>query len=136
MIAVANLDEEKQQINATSSQGPTRDGRSKPEIAAPGTRRRSRPMASARPSETVDRHDRHQHGQPVRGRRRRPDAGREPRSSPRRSAWASCSAHRARSPGASYKWVNDVGFGRIDPEAALEEARRSTPASSSLGGRR
>ena len=38
VIAVANLDEEKQQINATSSQGPTRDGRSKPEIAAPGTR--------------------------------------------------------------------------------------------------
>jgi hypothetical protein len=25
--------------------------------------------------------------------------------------------------GASYKWVNDVGFGRIDPEAALDEAR-------------
>ena len=25
--------------------------------------------------------------------------------------------------GASYKWVNDVGFGRLDPKAAIEEAK-------------
>jgi subtilisin family serine protease len=25
--------------------------------------------------------------------------------------------------GASYEWVNDVGFGRLDPEAAIEEAK-------------
>ena len=37
VIAVANLDDEKQRINASSSQGPTRDGHCKPEIAAPGT---------------------------------------------------------------------------------------------------
>jgi hypothetical protein len=36
-VAVANLDEEGRRINITSSQGPTRDGRQKPDIAAPGT---------------------------------------------------------------------------------------------------
>ena len=37
VIAVANLDEVNEQINITSSQGPTRDNRMKPEIAAVGT---------------------------------------------------------------------------------------------------
>ena len=37
IIGVANLDEANEMINVTSSQGPTRDGRSKPDIAAPGT---------------------------------------------------------------------------------------------------
>ncbi len=37
VVAVANLDEHFEKINISSSQGPTRDGRSKPEIAAPGT---------------------------------------------------------------------------------------------------
>ncbi|MEM6453907.1 MAG: S8 family peptidase [Acidobacteriota bacterium] len=36
-IAVANYDNESQVINPSSSRGPTRDGRAKPEIAAPGT---------------------------------------------------------------------------------------------------
>jgi len=37
IVSVANLDETDGRINITSSQGPTRDGREKPEIAAPGT---------------------------------------------------------------------------------------------------
>jgi subtilisin family serine protease len=37
VIGVANLDEARDLLHITSSQGPTRDGRSKPEIAAPGT---------------------------------------------------------------------------------------------------
>lgn len=37
VISVANLDEANSRINSTSSQGPTRDGRSKPDVAAPGT---------------------------------------------------------------------------------------------------
>ncbi len=37
VIGVANLDERNERVNISSSQGPTRDGRSKPEIAAPGT---------------------------------------------------------------------------------------------------
>lgn len=37
VISVANLDDASERINVTSSQGPTRDGRNKPEICAPGT---------------------------------------------------------------------------------------------------
>lgn len=37
IISVANYDENAELIHVTSSQGPTRDGRHKPEIAAPGT---------------------------------------------------------------------------------------------------
>lgn len=37
VISVANLDQFREQINVTSSQGPTRDGRFKPDISAPGT---------------------------------------------------------------------------------------------------
>lgn len=38
VISVSNLDEAAERIAATSSQGPTRDGRPKPEVAAAGTR--------------------------------------------------------------------------------------------------
>jgi subtilisin family serine protease len=37
VIGVANLDEARELLNVSSSQGPTRDARRKPEIAAPGT---------------------------------------------------------------------------------------------------
>lgn len=37
VVSVANLDEEENAINITSSEGPTRDGRQKPDVAAPGT---------------------------------------------------------------------------------------------------
>jgi subtilisin family serine protease len=37
IVCVANLDEAREVIAASSSQGPTRDGRFKPDVAAPGT---------------------------------------------------------------------------------------------------
>jgi subtilisin family serine protease len=37
IVAVANLNEAGRRISVTSSQGPTRDGRQKPDVAAPGT---------------------------------------------------------------------------------------------------
>jgi subtilisin family serine protease len=37
IVSVANLDEAAERINASSSQGPTRDNRFKPDVAAPGT---------------------------------------------------------------------------------------------------
>ena len=37
VITVANLDAVRNRISISSSQGPTRDGRQKPDIAAPGT---------------------------------------------------------------------------------------------------
>lgn len=37
VLSISNLDEARQRINVSSSQGPTRDGRFKPDVAAPGT---------------------------------------------------------------------------------------------------
>jgi subtilisin family serine protease len=37
VVSVANLDDVREKIHITSSQGPTRDGRFKPDVAAPGT---------------------------------------------------------------------------------------------------
>jgi hypothetical protein len=37
VISVSNLDDANERIHITSSQGPTRDGRFKPDVAAPGT---------------------------------------------------------------------------------------------------
>ena len=37
IVSVANLDAQNNRIAISSSQGPTRDGRQKPEVAAPGT---------------------------------------------------------------------------------------------------
>jgi subtilisin family serine protease len=37
IVSVANLDQDEERINISSSQGPTRDGRPKPDVAAPGT---------------------------------------------------------------------------------------------------
>lgn len=120
VIAVANLDEAREQINASSSQGPTRDGRCKPEIAAPGTEvvaangfadpelpwiaMTGTSMASPYVSGVI--------GLML---ARNPDL-----------TAAQCVGilQRTARPlaGASYQWANDVGFGRINPEAALEEA--------------
>lgn len=121
VIAVANLDEVKQQINPSSSQGPTRDGRCKPEIAAPGTAvvaangfgdpeepwiaMTGTSMASPYVAGVIGL---------MLGMNRDLTA-------------AQCLGilQRTARPlaGASYEWVNDVGFGRLDAEAALEEAR-------------
>ena len=121
VIAVANLDEAKQQINASSSQGPTRDGRCKPEIAAPGTQ-----VIAANGFGDPDEQWIAMTGTSM--------------ASPyvagvvglmlainRDLTSAQCLGilQRTARPlaGASYKWVNDVGYGRLDPEAAIEEAR-------------
>ena len=125
MIGVANLDEPLGGLNISSSQGPTRDGRTKPEIAAPGTRivaacgfdplaqwiemtgtSMASPyvagvaalMLSLDPSLTAAQ---------IRGIMQRT-------SRPL--------------PGVGYEWRNDAGFGAIDPAACLREvARLSEP---------
>ena len=121
VLGVANYDEARELMNASSSQGPTRDGRFKPEIAAPGTEivaacgfdpsRQwiamtgtsmasphvcgvSALMLSLNPSLTAAQ---------IGGIIRRT-------SQPL--------------PGASYAWQNDAGFGVIDAQACLREAVR------------
>ncbi|WP_244563887.1 S8 family serine peptidase [Ensifer aridi] len=121
MIAVANLDEARQRMNISSSQGPTRDDRMKPYVAAPGTD----VVAAKGFSE-----DRNlwigMTGTSM--------------ASPfvtgvvglmlavnRNLTSAQCSGILQRTarplPGSSYEWRNDAGFGVIDPIGAIDEAR-------------
>jgi len=121
VISVANLDSLRNRINITSSQGPTRDGRTKPDVAAPGTdivaaKGFSDPLdpwislsgtSMASPYVTG-----------VIGLM----LAVEPRLT---SAQIEGILRRTARPlpSASFAWANDAGFGRIDPEACLHEVR-------------
>ncbi|MBA3321071.1 MAG: S8 family peptidase [Pyrinomonadaceae bacterium] len=121
VIAVANLDEAKQQIYASSSQGPTRDGRNKPEIAAPGTE-----VIAANGFGDPDEPWIAMTGTSMASPYVTGVIGLMLAQNHELTA-AQCLGilQRTARPlvGGSYKWVNDVGFGRLDAEAALEEAR-------------
>lgn len=121
VIAVGNLDEMRERINITSSQGPTRDNRCKPEISAPGTgivaangfagpgelwiSMTGTSMACPRVTGVV---------------------GLMLVANEDVTA-AQCAGilQRTARPlaGGSYKWMNDAGWGRLDAKAAIEEAR-------------
>jgi subtilisin family serine protease len=121
IIAVANLDAKNERIHITSSQGPTRDGRQKPEIAAPGTDiaasngfslDRERLWVSMSGTSMASPYvagvaglmlavDRHLTADQIAGIMRRT-------AQPL--------------PGSDYRWQNSVGFGCIDPDACVEEA--------------
>lgn len=122
VIAVANLDEMRQRINATSSQGPTRDSRCKPEIAAPGTEILAA-NGFAGPDEPawIAMTGTSMACPYVTG-----VVGLMLATNDEITA-AQCAGilQRTARPlaGASYKWINDAGWGRLDAKAAIEEAR-------------
>jgi subtilisin family serine protease len=121
IISVANLDEEREVMNVTSSQGPTRDGREKPEIAAPGTgivaangfdpenlwvRMSGTSMSSPYVAGVVAlmlQMDRKLTAAQITGILRRT-------AQPL--------------PGSDFSWRDDAGYGAIQPRACLEEVRR------------
>jgi subtilisin family serine protease len=123
IISVANLDELRDRIHVSSSQGPTRDGRLKPDVAAPGTdilaangfgdpaqpwvQMTGTSMASPFVAGVV--------GQML---------GVEPRL--RAAQIEGILKATARPlPGKAYEWLNDSGFGVVDPLAAIREAQRA-----------
>ena len=124
VIAVANLDEARQRINASSSQGPTRDNRSKPEVAAPGT------DIIAAKGFTQD------------GKKWLAMTGTSMASpyvagvvglmlaANQELTSAQCAGILQRTaaplPGGAYSWANDSGFGVVDPAAAVLEASTFT----------
>ena len=121
VIAVANLDDVRQRINASSSQGPTRDGRSKPEIAAPGTAVIAANGFAGPEEPWISMTGTSMASPYVAG-----VVGLMLAMNHELTA-AQCLGilQRTARPlaGASYQWVNDMGFGRLDPKAAIEEAR-------------
>lgn len=121
VISVANLDESAGAIHVTSSQGPTRDRREKPEIAAPGT-----DIVAARGFDP---------GQLWMGMTGTSMAspyvagvvGLMLAESPQLTAAQIGGIIRRTAhpfPDSGFQWRNDAGYGRIDPEACLEEVAR------------
>ena len=119
VLSVANLDEEGERISPTSSQGPTGDGRTKPDIAAPGTG-----IVAANgfdPDQAWIRMSGTSMASPfVCG-----AAGLMLAADSDLTAAQILGIMRRTArplPGADYTWSNDAGFGVIDPEACVREA--------------
>jgi len=119
VVTVANLDAVRNRISISSSQGPTRDGRQKPDVAAPGT-------AIVAAKGFADRHDQwlSLSGTSMASPFVTGVIGLMLAMDPQLTA-AQIEGIIRRSasplPGASFEWVNDAGFGVIDPEACLRE---------------
>jgi subtilisin family serine protease len=121
VIAVANLHESDRRVHITSSQGPTRDGRAKPDIAAPGTDIVAANGFSMSDSMWIAMTGTSMAAPFVAG-----VIGLMLAIDPRlTAAQIEGILHRTSQPlpGAPYQWTNDAGFGRIDPEAAFAEAQ-------------
>jgi subtilisin family serine protease len=122
VITVANLDEGQNKINISSSQGPTRDGRQKPDVAAPGTDIVAAKGFADKADEWLAMTGTSMASPCVTG-----VVGLMLARNPRLTA-AQIEAVLRRTakplPGASYEWTNDAGFGVIDPDACLAEVDR------------
>ncbi|HEX8197196.1 MAG TPA: S8 family serine peptidase [Pyrinomonadaceae bacterium] len=120
IVSVANLDEKREKIHITSSQGPTRDKRFKPDVAAPGT-----DVVAACGFGDESRLWVKMTGTSMASPFVAGIAGLMLAVEKRlTAAQIEAIIHRTSRPlpGANFKWLNDAGFGRIDPEACLREA--------------
>lgn len=120
LIAVANADDRAGRINISSSQGPTRDGRTKPEVAALGTN-----VVAARGFDPASL------WMPMTGTSMASPyvcgvVGLMLAANEKLTA-AQCQGILRRTakplPSADYAWKNDVGYGLVDPESAIQEAK-------------
>ena len=122
VITVANLDQVRNRINISSSQGPTRDGRQKPDVAAPGTNIVAAKGFADAADQWLALSGTSMASPFVAG-----VVGLMLAIEPRLTA-AQIEAIIRRTakplPGESYEWKNDAGFGVIDPDACLAEVGR------------
>jgi subtilisin family serine protease len=120
VVTVANLDGVRNRINRSSSQGPTRDGRPKPDIAAPGT-----DIVAAKAFSDANDRWLALTGTSMASPLVAGLAGLMLNIQPDLTS-AQIEAILRRTarplPGASFEWIDDAGFGIVNPEAALEEA--------------
>jgi subtilisin family serine protease len=120
VIGVANLHEAAERVNISSSQGPTRDGRSKPEVAAPGTDIVAANGFAGEEHQWVGMTGTSMASPYVCG-----VAALMLAAEKRLTASQIIGILRRTSrplPGATFQWRNDAGFGVIDPEACVSEA--------------
>ena len=122
VVAVANLDKARESINVTSSQGPTREGGNKPDIAAPGTDIVAANGFSSPADAWVGMTGTSMASPFVCGTvalmlATRPDLT---------AAQIIGIIQRSATPlvGKGFAWVNDAGFGQIDPAGCVLEAQR------------
>ena len=122
VLTVANLDVGNEVIHWTSAKGPTRDGRQKPEIAAPGT-----DMVGANGFDPSNPLWVSMTGSSVAAAYTAGVAGLMLACEPRLSARdiAEIVTRTARPlPGGDFGWHDDAGFGCLDPENCLHESER------------
>lgn len=120
VLTVANLDVKANRINISSSQGPTRDGRFKPDVAAPGT-----DIAAAKAFSTDGEQWIGMTGTSMASPYVAGVAGLMLAVEPKLTAAQIEGIIRSTAkplPGGGFTWVNDAAFGVIDPEACLEQA--------------
>lgn len=121
VVSVANLDIVRNRINISSSEGPTRDGRPKPDVAAPGTEITAARGFSDPSTPWITLSGTSMAAPYVAG-----VIGLMLNAAPRlTSAQIEGILRRTARPlpGASFEWAKAAGFGRIDPEACLTEVR-------------
>lgn len=120
VISVGNLDEASERINISSSQGPTRDGRNKPDVAAPGTNIVAAKGFAGGDDLWISMSGTSMASPFVCG-----IAGLMLAIEPQLTA-AQIEGIIQRTarplPGADFSWLGDAGYGRIDPEACLAES--------------
>lgn len=123
VISVANLDKDGERVNVTSSQGPTRDGRHKPEVAAPGTDvLAARGFAGAGRHAWVRKTGTSMASPYVAG-----VVGLMLATDPTLTAAQVAGIIKRTSrplPGDDYDWRDDAGYGEIDPVECVREAAR------------
>ncbi|MEO7650954.1 MAG: S8 family serine peptidase [Bryobacteraceae bacterium] len=120
VLTVAKLDSKRNRVHPTSSQGPSRDGRSKPDIAAPGTDIMAANGFSTGSDLWIGMTGTSMASPFVTG-----IAGLMLAVEPRLTGAQIESIIRATAkplPGASFEWANDAGFGEIDPAECLKQA--------------
>ncbi len=127
VISVANLDADAEQINVSSSQGPTRDGRFKPDVAAPGTNIVAAKGFSG-PDAWIKLSGTSMSSPYVAGVVGLMLAAQKHKKGGKTLTAAQVEGIIKRTslplPGAAYTWATDAGFGRIDVEKCIAEAAR------------
>jgi subtilisin family serine protease len=122
VISVGNCDEAAERIHVSSGQGPTRDGRYKPEIAAPGT-----DVVAACGFAPPDQQWVAMTGTSMASPFVAGVAAQMLMREPRLSATQIVGMMRRTAqplPGTDYRWQDAAGFGRINPERCLAETHK------------